>query len=326
MDSFANRSEIEALVALERYARELHEFLDCLPQYVRWERFDELRARCQRLIDNFPRPINDESLKAAWARTQDRLREMHQALCSSSPKAYVLARHEELARTYESWLTALRVTARSLGAASTVRLDSLKPLMRARSIFHVCMGLVAATLYHFILSRSQALAILFVALASVLLVEISRRVSKSFNDYLCTHSVLHLIGRPHEYQGVNSALYYVVSLILLALFFSPAAGIVGVLVLGFADPAAAWIGKAYGRTKLYRRKTLAGTLAFCMVGAGVGLAYLLGLHPELSLSRRVLAAGAAAVAGAVAELVSGRVDDNLTIPVTASLAAALILD
>jgi dolichol kinase len=59
-------------------------------------------------------------------------------------------------------------------------------------------------------------------------------------------------------------------------------------------------------------------------GALVAFAGLMVFHPALGLSAAALIALAGAVAGAVAELVSLRVDDNFSIPVSAAVGAWVV--
>jgi len=322
--TLSSPASIETLQALERYAQELHDFLDSLPQNLGRERFEELRSRCQKLCDESPRPLEDDRLRAAWARTQERLREMNTALADSSPKAYLLSRHEELSRTYESWVLAFRSSSLAGARASTIRVPSLRPLVGARTVFHMAMGASCACLYQFLLTRWQAMTILVCCLAVFGTLEITRRFSATWNHFL-NRKLFRAIARPHEYHSTNSATYYLTALCLLTPFFSRPAVIVGVLILGFSDPAAAWFGKRFGKAKLHKQKSYVGTAAFIAVGIAISTAFLAIFYPEIALWRRLLVPAVASTAAAVAEVYSGRLDDNLTIPVAGVLAAAAFI-
>ena len=84
--------------------------------------------------------------------------------------------------------------------------------------------------------------------------------------------------------------------------------------------AAAVIGRRFGRTKLPGGRSLEGSLAFVLAGGLPALAVLLGFH-HLPLVTAAVVALSGAVAGAAAEVLSGRLDDNFTIPLIASLSA-----
>lgn len=68
-------------------------------------------------------------------------------------------------------------------------------------------------------------------------------------------------------------------------------------------------------------RSLEGSLTFVAVGTLAGLAALAVWHPELALGTALLISVGAAVPAAVTELLSRRVDDNLTIPIAAACGA-----
>ena len=75
------------------------------------------------------------------------------------------------------------------------------------------------------------------------------------------------VSRPHEVEQVNSSTWYATALALLTLTLEPTVMIIGVLVLAFADPAAAIIGRRFGRISLINGRTVEGSLTFALVGA-----------------------------------------------------------
>jgi dolichol kinase len=315
---------------LTAFGAELHAFLDTLPELLKRGRIAQLRADCAALLDRAPDAAGER-----WARVKAALTELRQALHRAgageaapapsaapldheSARAYLFARYQEAARAYEQWLAARRTQPGSAGIAS------LKPLMGARTWFHIAMGATATLLYELLLDRRQAMLVLGSLLLVFGTLEVTRRLSARWNRFL-VDTLFKSIARPHEFHQVNSATWYLLALSLLAPFFSRPAVLSGVLVLAFGDPAAAWIGRSFGRVKLRGKKSLEGSLGFVAVGALVVAGYLLVFHPEIALWRRLLAAGLSSVLGAVAELFSERVDDNLTVPIVGTLAAALLL-
>ena len=152
--------------------------------------------------------------------------------------------------------------------------------------------------------------------------ELSRRRWPALNTALMRFFAP--FAHPHEHHDVNSATWIVTALTVVALLFSkPVAG-VGVVVVGFADPAAAIIGRRWGRTRLAGGRTLEGSLAFVGVGAAVASALLMLYMPGVTFAGAALVGIAAAVVGALAELYS-RVDDNLSIPIASGAAAWLTM-
>lgn len=132
------------------------------------------------------------------------------------------------------------------------------------------------------------------------------------------------IAHPHEYDKINSATWYGVALLLLSLTH-PVLGIIGVTVLGFADPAAAMVGRKYGRIRLPGNRTLEGSMGFVLVGTLAASLALVIMHPIGGLGTTLFVAGTAALFGAVGELLGRWPDDNLTIPLSSALGAWLAL-
>ncbi len=80
------------------------------------------------------------------------------------------------------------------------------------------MGLTGAILYYFVLTRIQALAILVAIFLVFGVLEITRRFSGRWNDYL-VDKVFGAIARPSERYRVNSSTFYVMALIIIVLFY-----------------------------------------------------------------------------------------------------------
>jgi dolichol kinase len=208
--------------------------------------------------------------------------------------------------------------------AESVHVPALRPTNHARSLFHVASAAVALTAI--VLASPavlQGIAFTFCGLAWTM--ELARRLDGRINTFLmgCFGKVAH----PHEHQRVNSATWYATALVLLALTGSPLLAALAVVVLGVGDPVAGYVGRRYGRVKLVNGRSLEGSLAFLgsALAAALATTWGLGWGRHLSLAQGVGAAAAASLAGAVAELISHRMDDNFTIPVSAAAGAALAL-
>jgi phytol kinase len=90
-----------------------------------------------------------------------------------------------------------------------------------------------------------------------------------------------------------------------------------VLVMALADPAACIVGKRLPISKLFRKKTLGGSLAFFVLAFGLGLAMFGFLQVGNTWASALAQAAALGLATTFAEAVSGRGFDNLTIPLAA---------
>lgn len=200
-----------------------------------------------------------------------------------------------------------------------VELPSLRPTNYLRNALHVTSSVTGLAIIEF--SPSPMWPI--VAAGAFTLVgwamEFGRKRSERINAFC-----MRLFGKtahPHEAHRVNSATWYATALFLIALARCVPAAAVGLIVLGLGDPAAAIIGKRFGKHKLIHGRTLEGTLAFTLVGGTAAFAFLAAIHPALGLGAAALAAFVGAASGALAELVSKRLDDNFTIPLAAFAAA-----
>jgi dolichol kinase len=213
-------------------------------------------------------------------------------------------------------LAALDVAPASFAPAVPAR-----PENAVRSLFHVASAVMALVMLRFIPHRELLVAVS----ASLALVawslETARRVHPPVNGYLMRF--FSRIAHPEESYKVNSSTWYLTALLGLSLFAPLRAAELGVVVLGVADPAAGFIGRRIGRTKIRENRSLEGTLGFFAVGTAGALSILLAFH-TLSLPAMFAIASVASAAGALIELATVRLDDNFTIPVTVALVAASV--
>lgn len=193
-----------------------------------------------------------------------------------------------------------------------------RPENIARSLFHVGSALVALLMLRVSPTRGWLLAICVPMAAMAWSCEIARRVSPGVNEWLMR--LFSRIAHPQERHRINSSTWYLTALVGLSLLAPFRSSEIAVVVLGLADPAAGFVGRRIGRTKIRANRSLEGTLGFFVVGTLAALGTLAAFH-DLSWSAMLLIAAAGAAAGAVAELVSSRLDDNFSIPVTVAAAA-----
>ena len=109
---------------------------------------------------------------------------------------------------------------------------------------------------------------------------------------------------------------------VLSLTRSPLVCGVGIAVLGYGDPVAALIGRRFGRHKLVHGRSLEGSVAFFTSGLVGSFAIASLFAPGVAWITLLAIALAGACAGTLAELFGLRIDDNLSVAVTATAAAA----
>jgi dolichol kinase len=213
---------------------------------------------------------------------------------------------------------------RRLNEDSDVRLEHIKPRNYSRNLFHVGMGLVSILAYELLLTRGQMIILGSSILGAFITMEIMRRSSDFLNEQF-VQRVFGMISRPGEAYRIPSATWYLVGLLVGAIFLPRHAVELGALVLAVGDPIASLAGKRWGTRKLLGQKSWAGSGAFVVVSFVATTTFLWLVVPGVGLGRAATIGTALALVGAVTELLSHRVDDNLSIPLAVGLLATLLL-
>jgi len=196
---------------------------------------------------------------------------------------------------------------------------SRRPENYTRSFFHVISAVAALVLLRLVPHREWLIGISAVLALMAWTAETTRRIHPPANVYMMRF--FSRIAHPEETHKVNSSTWYLTALVGLAIFAPLRSAELGVVVLGLADPAAGFIGRRIGRTKIRKNRSLEGTLGFVAFGWIAAMLVLLAFHP-LALPQMVAIAAVASVAGAIVEVATIRLDDNFTIPVTVAIVSA----
>ncbi len=203
------------------------------------------------------------------------------------------------------------------------RLSTPIPQLRmsnlARSLFHCLSALSVLLMIEFVPAFSWmfwiALAYFFFCWGTEGLKRLNPAMKARVMKLFAT------IAHPHEYDKINSATWYGVALLVLSLMPTPVIGIIAVAVLGFADPAAAAVGRKWGKIRLPGNRTLEGSLGFFVTGTLAASAALAVFHPIGDLGTTLMVSAVAAACGALGELAGAYPDDNLTIPMASAAGA-----
>lgn len=265
------------------------------------EQVDAVRRRLRMLMRRAP---DDATIRALLER-------LKVALAAYTPDATTWSTlRESVAESYEALTDFLTADDPAKPA---------RPVNYARSAFHMGSALVCLLLALVILSPRGVLWATAGFAAWSWSLEIARRVSTRANALLM--KFFRPIAHPTERARVNSATWYMTALFVLGLSGSTVVQVTAVAVLGFGDPIAGLVGRRFGRVRLVNGRSLEGTLAFVLAAGAVAFLVLGIARPSMLFSTRLIVAGVAASSGAVAELLSRRVDDNLSIPLVSGLAA-----
>ena len=197
-----------------------------------------------------------------------------------------------------------------------------RPANHVRSFTHALSGVVCLLLVQHLLTPLTMIVVAALAFAGAWTMEISRRRSERVNALLMR--LFGPIAHAYEAKKVNSATWFVTALFLLTLTTSPLVCSLAVMVLGFGDPAASYVGRRFGRHRITTGRSVEGSLGFVVVAWVVAFLTLAVYYPHLPLAERIALAASAAVFGAVGELVTLTFDDNLVVPLAAAAGAAVV--
>jgi phytol kinase len=183
-----------------------------------------------------------------------------------------------------------------------------------RKIIHILFGMVFIGLIYFT-GTSTSMQILSICLS--LGVIFSLMIKKGmYIPFL--KNVVESVERDNEriFPG-KAAVYFFISAIIVLFIFkdNPQIALAALSVEIFADAAAALVGMSFGRTRIYHRKTLEGTLT-CFIVATVTAWYFFPMQLPIAI-----------VAGIVATVVEVLpLDDNLWVPlITATAIKAALM-
>ncbi len=233
---------------------------------------------------------------------------------TDSARAFWTAFQREVHPAYEALASWLR--------SAALPAPSLRPTNYNRNVFHVCSALLALLVISLAPSRGWIIAAAAAIFTPAWILEAARRLSPRTNERLMAFfgSVAHV----HERYRVNSSTWYATALMALAIFSEPAVSALAVAVLGIGDPVAALVGRRFGRTQLRAGRSLEGSLGF--VAAASVIAFVVAsVLLQAPFHMQVIVAIVAALTGAIVEIFSTHVDDNLTIPLAVAASVSAVL-
>lgn len=124
------------------------------------------------------------------------------------------------------------------------------------------------------------------------------------------------ILRSKEQNNVAGTIFFIAATIIVFAAFDYPIAVTALLLTVFGDLVAALVGIKFGKTFLYKDKTVEGTAAGFTINLLVGF-LLLPTHPIIFIAM-------AAVATLV-ELFTGKLDDNLTVPLFSAFTGQMIV-
>jgi dolichol kinase len=301
------------------------------PLSARKGTFDAARERVAAAADGLARRIAEERDRLTTAvrgrldevggrldEALETLQKLRAELALRQPAQDQLERlWKGLGGTYE----ALRAQVRRLRlqVPQGVVLGPVKPRNLARNVFHLIMALTGVLTYEFLLDRTGVIIAASTLLALFLTLEVVRRASSRWNERF-VNGMFKAIARPQEAHRVPAATWYIAALVIGCVALPQRAIQLGTLALGVGDPVAQILGKRFGKKKIVGQKSWIGAMGFVAAATVASLVFLGATGTGGAIAAQLVIAVTVGVAGALAELFSGPLDDNFTIPLIAGLA------
>jgi ceramide glucosyltransferase len=180
-----------------------------------------------------------------------------------------------------------------------------------RKIWHLSFIWAPIAYYHWLENRDAViLSLIFLCLFVVL--DLIRLNWNRGNVIAYRH--FSWLLREQERKGFNTSIYFALSCFICALFFEKRVAVLCITVLCVGDPIAAIIGSKYGTVRILN-KSLQGSLA-CFVSCFLVAQFL--FEPTIAFW--------AAITATFFELISSRLNDNLSVPIFTGLMVTMLLE
>lgn len=124
------------------------------------------------------------------------------------------------------------------------------------------------------------------------------------------------ILRRHEKDNIASNIFFIASTIICFAAFDYPIALLALLLTVFGDLMSALVGTRFGKNQIYKRKTLEGFMAGFVTNLIVGYVVMPG---------NWILIGPMAIIASMVELWTGKLDDNLTVPLAAGFTGQLIV-
>ncbi|MFH1548332.1 MAG: hypothetical protein ABID32_03350, partial [Candidatus Omnitrophota bacterium] len=142
-----------------------------------------------------------------------------------------------------------------------------------------------------------------------------------FNKWAFKH--LNPLFKPKEKSHLVGTTYFLLGTLIAVIFAPKYIAILSLTFLAISDVAAAFVGERCGRIKIFNNKTLEGSTAFFLTALLIGIVFMqLPLMRTEGLNLQLILWGS--LTATLVELFSYKVDDNLSIPVIASLVMTIL--
>ncbi len=194
-----------------------------------------------------------------------------------------------------------------------------------RKLIHISSLWIVILAYY--ATKEQLVGLLCTICICVLIFEYARLSQSQFAllvrlKRLIRYSKIDLVLRDNEAIRVTGATYMLLSALLCSLFASKWALIFALITLIISDPAAAFVGLNFGKHKIFRNKTIEGSIAFFLTSLCIALLMQYYFFLNVTVCPSMVSHGKNLVIGAIiatiSELCSNAlsIDDNFLVPLS----------
>lgn len=185
-----------------------------------------------------------------------------------------------------------------------------------RKLWHILIGGSGVTLYYLSNIDIKTFAIGPAAIFIIAIVAETLRLKIPAVNRLAL-KVMGPFMRESEKNSASGLPFYALGCFLSMILLPEKIAVLSILFLVFADPISSMVGQKWGRDKIYKNKSLQGFMA-CFITCYV-LATAYGLVFSSGGLNLVVFALLGGLVGALSELWSGAIDDNLVMPISSGL-------
>lgn len=182
-----------------------------------------------------------------------------------------------------------------------------------RKIFHLLE--VPVIIFYLSVSYYFDQQVALVSLTGVLILLLIfefARLEKAFKLPLLVDSIL----RKRERNNLTSSIYFLLATIIAFSVYDTKVATAALLMATLGDMVAALLGKKLGKKKIYENKTYVGTFACLTTNFFIGIFFL---------SDNYWVGALMALAATTTEMLSSKVDDNLTVPIFTGFLGEILL-
>lgn len=189
-------------------------------------------------------------------------------------------------------------------------MGSFKDELRRKAFhFTILLVIVLYLVLYFLFTKQIALLVLVVLFLIMLFSEFLRL------DLGFKIPLFHNLLRKKEKKKLHGSVFFLIAAIIALMIFDFPVAFTALLMATFGDTTAALVGKKWGKKKVYKKKTYLGSFAALVVNFVIGFFLLTN-----ALVALLMALGAVIV-----EVLSDKIDDNLSVPLLAGAVGQIAL-